>query len=368
MAAAGVARYRRLVIHRGASARPTLDDVARRALVARSTASRALRGDERIAPATRRRIAEAAVALGYRPEHASAAQGRSGVAGIVMSASLEDSLANRLMIDIIAGIVDGLRPLDMCVLFIPPAEQPGHDELLASMPLDVCFILHGRMTYGRTRTSLESRGIPIVALEVEAEDSLPTVTTTEVDSFRVLMRALVDLGHREAAVVALPVKFYGGVRGAVDVSDLGRIEVQPTRLRLQAMADAGLIAHPVVATLWSSEEEGRLAGKALLEGREPPTAIVCHSDILAVGVIGVLREAGLRVPEDVSVTGFDGLAVPLLAPLVLATVVQNGFDKGQLMADQARRLLAFEPVATAELPLMVRPGTSIGPPRPEHRR
>jgi DNA-binding LacI/PurR family transcriptional regulator len=89
--------------------------------------------------------------------------------------------------------------------------------------------------------------------------------------------------------------------------------------------------------------------------------------MLAVGVIGVLREAGLRVPEDVSVTGFDGLSVPLLAPLVLATVVQNGFDKGQLMADQARRLLAFEPVERAELRLLVRKGTSIGPPRSGHR-
>jgi DNA-binding LacI/PurR family transcriptional regulator len=281
-----------------------------------------------------------------------------------MSASLEDSFANRLMLDIIAGIVDGLRPLDMCVLFIPPAEQPGHDELLASMPLDVCFVLHGRMTYGRTRASLESRGIPIVALEVEPEDPLPTVSTTELESFRTLMSALVDLGHRTAAVVALPVKFYGGVRGMVDVSDLARVEVQPTRLRLQAMADAGLTAAPVVTTLRSDEEEGWMAGRALLEGREPPTAIVCHSDMLAVGVIGVLREAGLRVPEDVSVTGFDGLSFPLLAPLVLATVVQNGFDKGQLMADQARRLLAFEPAEEAVLPLLVRTGTSIAPPRP----
>lgn len=280
-----------------------------------------------------------------------------------MSSSLEDSFANQLMLDVIAGITDGLRHLDMCVLFIPPAEQPGHDELLASMPLDVCFILHGRMTYGRTRTSLESRGIPIVALDVEADDSVPTVTTTELESFRALMGALVELGHRRAAVVALPVRFLGGVRGPIDVSDLSRIEVQPTRFRLQAMAEAGLHADPVVATLHSSEEEGWAAGRILLEGRQAPTAIVCHSDMLAVGVIGVLREAGLRVPEDVSVTGFDGLPVPLLAPLVLATVVQNGFEKGQLMADQARRLLAYEPAVESQLPLMVRTGTSIAPPR-----
>jgi DNA-binding LacI/PurR family transcriptional regulator len=350
-----------------ATPRPTLDDVARRAVVARSTASRALRGDERIAPATRRRVAEAAVAVGYRPEHSHATHGRSGVAGIIMSSSLEESFANRLMLDIIAGIADGLRPLDMCVLFIPPAEQPGHDEILASMPLDVCFILHGRMTYGRTRASLESRGIPIVALDVEADDSLPTVRTTELESHRALMKALVDLGHTRAAVVALPVRFFGGVRGPIDVSDLSRIEVQPTRFRLQAMVEAGLEPDPVVTTLQSSEEEGWAAGRALLDGREAPTAIVCHSDMLAVGVIGVLREAGLRVPEDVSVTGYDGLSVPLLAPLILATVVQNGFEKGQLMADQARRLLAYERAVDATLPLMVRTGTSIAPPRTERR-
>jgi DNA-binding LacI/PurR family transcriptional regulator len=81
----------------------------------------------------------------------------------------------------------------------------------------------------------------------------------------------------------------------------------------------------------------------------------------------VLHESGLRVPHDVSVTGFDGLEIPLLAPLVLATVVQNGFDKGQLMAEQARRLLAFEPPMPAELPLVVRLGNTMAPPRTVER-
>lgn len=346
-----------------AAPRPTLDDVARRAVVARSTASRALRGDSRIAPATRRRVAEAAIAVGYQSDSAPVARRRSGVAGIAMSVSLEDSFSNPIMLDIIAGIADGLRPLSMCVLFIPPAEQPGHDEVLAAMPLDVCFILHGKMAYGRTRTSLESRGIPIVALDVEEGDDLPTVATTERESFTALMRKLVQFGHQRASVIALPLRFLGGERGPVDVGDLSRVEVQPTRVRLQAMRDVGLEAAAVVTVMHSTEEEGRIAARTLLDAGEPPTAIVCHSDLLAVGAVGVLREAGLRVPEDVSVTGFDGINVPLLAPLVLATIIQNGFEKGLLMAEQARRLLAYEAPVPAVLPMLVRVGNSMAPAR-----
>lgn len=340
--------------------RPTLEALARRAFVAKSTASRALRGDVRIAADTRKRVTEVALELGYDP----LVEARhSGVAGIVSASGMEDSFSDPFHMDVVSGIAEGLSAMGMGLLFVPQAGTPEHDDIMSRIPLDVCFLLHGFSTYSSTRASLERRGVPVLVLEAEPGDCAPTVVTNERQAFRDLMDILVAAGHRSVGVVALPISHHRVNRGFVDVSDLRDVDVIPTRDRLKVMAEAGLTAQAVFETTRSLEDEGELAAAAFLALPTLPTAIVCHSDVLAVGLVTALANAGVRIPQDVSVTGFDALDIPLLAPLVLASVTQDGHEKGRLLADQARRLLTGAPPSTAELYLTVRAGTSVGPPR-----
>jgi DNA-binding LacI/PurR family transcriptional regulator len=319
-----------------------------------------MRGDPRIAANTRRRVTEAAQELGYDP---AAERTLSKVAGIVTATGLDDSFRDPFQLQLIAGISDGLRTLGMCVLFVPPYGTPGHDQALSRIPLDVCFLIHGFSTYASTRASLERRGVPVLVLEAEADDPDAAVRTNEADAYRSLIEAVLEAGHTSAAVVALPLSHHEAHRGLVDVPDLRAIEVIPTRERLEVMVQTGLAMGPVFESTHSNEVDGELAARAFLELPVLPTAIVCHSDVLAAGVVRELRKAGLRVPQDVSVTGFDGLDLPTLAPLVLTTVTQDPFQKGRLLAEQARALLLGDSPQPALMHLTMRAGNSVAAPR-----
>ncbi|MCJ7826979.1 MAG: substrate-binding domain-containing protein, partial [Demequinaceae bacterium] len=105
-------------------------------------------------------------------------------------------------------------------------------------------------------------------------------------------------------------------------------------------------------------EEGIAAGHLALSHPSHPTAIVCQSDLLAAGVIFAARELDLRVPQDVSITGFDGLDLPWLAPHELTTDVQDAPYKGQLLAAEVQALLDGDTPAPVDLPLTLRIGTT----------
>jgi len=287
----------------------------------------------------------------------------SKVAGIVSASGLDDSFRDPFQLQLIEGIADGLHTLGMAVLFVPPFGTPGHDQALSRIPLDVCFLLHGFSTYASTRASLERRGVPVLVLEAEAQDPDAAVRTNEAHAFRQVIASLLDAGHTAAAVVALPLSHHRMHRGLVEMPNLRDIDVIPTRERLEVMVQTGLAVGPIFEATHSSEVDGELAARAFLELPDLPTAIVCHSDVLAVGVVTALREAGLNVPNDVSVTGFDGLDFPLLAPLVLTTVTQDPFEKGRLLADQARTLLLGGSPQPALMQLTMRAGNSVASPR-----
>ena len=92
------------------------------------------------------------------------------------------------------------------------------------------------------------------------------------------------------------------------------------------------------------------------------TAIVAQSDLLAVGVIRAAEEIGLRVPEDLSVVGFDGIAVDGLGSHELTTVVQPALEKGRAAGEQIARMLAGEPGESVHFTVQFRPGETTAPP------
>ena len=185
--------------------------------------------------------------------------------------------------------------------------------------------------------------MPIIAVEGPDVDGVPLIDIDDRGGIADLGRHLVELGHRRVATVAMPLRL-DGTRGPVGPERRARAHYRDVRHRIEGVEDVfGPV--PVVETASNAVAEGALAGRALLDvpAARRPTALLAQSDILAAGVLAAAAELGLRVPDDVSVTGFDGADLHWLAPTLLTTVVQPTEAKGRAAAAAAMALVAGEP-------------------------
>jgi len=348
--------------------RPTLADVATRAGVSVSTASLAFSGAGPIAEATRQRVLTAAAELDYsgpNPLGRQLRSGRSGIVGVVVGDALKRSFRDPVSVQLLDGLVDTIAPAGLGVLLIPGptgADEPAVDPLIESAAMDVAVMIWGGTTEDPTLQALRRRGIPAVVVEGHELGDIVTVGIGDRDGVAALARHLLDLGHQRIATVTLP--FGPDRRSAVaDQDRIADIRWKIAERRLAGLADAGVRPTAVYETPASLVEHGTAAAHALLSGdpAERPTAIVAQSDLLASGVVIGARELGLRVPEDVSVAGFDGLDLPWLTPDVLTTVEQPIAEKGAVVGRAVQRLLAGEQPEDAVLPVSLRVGSTTGP-------
>lgn len=350
------------------SQRPTLADVAAAAGVSVSTASLAFSGAGPIAEATRRRVLDAAADLGYsgpNPLGRQLRSGRSGIVGVVVGDALKRSFRDPVSVQLLDGLVDTIGPLGLGVLLIPGPtgpDEPPVDPLLESAAMDVAVLIWGGTLEDPTLEALKRRGIPVVVVEGHELPGVVTIGIADREGIAEATRHLVELGHRRIATVCLP--FGPDRRSAVaDDARIDQIVWTIARRRLDGLTDAGVRPVAVYETPASLVEHGTAAAHALLDAPvgDRPTAIVAQSDLLASGVVLGARELGLRVPEDVSVAGFDGLDLPWLAPDVLTTVVQPIAEKGAAVGRVIERLLAGQTPGDEVLPVHLRVGTTTGP-------
>jgi DNA-binding LacI/PurR family transcriptional regulator len=348
--------------------RPTLADVATAAGVSVSTASLAFSGAGPIAPETRAKVHQAAADLGYagpNPLGRSLRSGRSGIVAVVIGDQLRRSFRDPVSVQVLDGLVGTLGTMGLGVLLVPanPAPDGGVelDPLLASAAMDVAVLIWGVSTGSPVLTALQRRGVPIVIGEGHAAEGVPVVGIKDRLGTADLARHLLGLGHTRFGSVTLP---FGRPRraGVVTPERMAALDWTPTLNRLEGLSDAGVEPIMVVETAGSLVEEGQAAGRTLLDVADPPTVVVAQSDLLAAGVLLAARELGLRVPEDVSVAGFDGLDLPWLAPDVLTTVVQPLAAKGEAIGHAVESLLAGEAPETRYLDVELRTGTTTGPP------
>lgn len=349
--------------------RPTLADVASAAGVSVSTASLAFSGAGPIAPETKSRVLDAATRLGYsgpNPLGRSLRSGRSGIVAVVIGDQLRRSFRDPVSIQVLDGLVGTLGTMGLGVLLVPalPAPDGGIalDPLLASAPMDVAVLIWGAHSGDPVLSALQRRGVPVVVGEGHSALSVPVVGIEDRRGTSDLARHLLELGHTRFASVTLPFA-HPRKAGLVTAGRMAALDWTPTRHRVDGLTDAGVEPVAMWESAGSLVEEGQAAGRALLEVDDPPTVVVAQSDLLAAGVLLAARELGLRVPEDVSVAGFDGLDLPWLAPDVLTTVVQPLALKGETLGNSVGSLLAGEVPEDVSLDVQLRVGTTTGPPR-----
>lgn len=353
--------------------RPTLAAVARLAGVAASTASLVFSGAERVADATRERVLAAAAELGYDgpdPRARSLRRGRSGVIGVVLDERLSDAFRDPVNVLTLDGIAEvaGERDVSLMLIRSPRDHQPYGP--LIDAPVDAVILIGCGLRIDPAIAVLRRRRIPVVAIEADDIDGAVPIQLDNREGSRRAAAFLRDLGHQQVTVVALPLDD-SGHRGWVSPQDLAHATSFPALERLRGVRGVFPDA-PAVVTAGSTVHEGRLAGAALFGPRVPldqrPTAVVAQSDLLAVGVISAALENGLRVPEDVSVVGFDGIRVddslfhssPIRS---LTTLVQPFVQKGQAAARAALAMIDGEPATAAAFRSQLRIGDTTAAPR-----
>jgi DNA-binding LacI/PurR family transcriptional regulator len=341
--------------------RATIADVAREAGVAASTASVVFSGKTPVSDATRQRVLAAAAALGYTgpdPRAASLRRGRSGIVGVVFEEHLGTVFLDPVKTLMMDGIADGVGPIGAGLLLLRDDDNDGREPTLTSAPLDAAVLVG---CSGRLRESLATvrqRGIPVVVIEGDAGEGVPRIDLDNREAQRQMASHLRSLGHERVAAVTLP---RDADRAAGWLDDDTPIGIDVTRERLAGVRDV-FPAAPAYAAAGSFIDEGLAAGRVLFaDAANRPTAVLAQSDLLAAGVIRAAEEAGLRVPADVSVTGFDGITVDGLAPYLLTTMVQPAADKGRAAGEAVAAMLDDRDAASFRFTCEFREGNTSGP-------
>ncbi len=341
--------------------RPTITDVARTAGVSPSTASVVFSGKTAVSDATRQRVLDAAGSLGYTgpdPRAASLRRGRSGIVGVVFEEHLGAAFLDPVKTLMMDGLADGVASIGAGLLLLRDQAPPGTEPTLTTAPLDAAVLVGCSGLLRESLAVVTARGIPVVVIEGDAGEGILRIELDNREAQRQAASHLRALGHENVAIVTLPVRA-GWQRGWV--ADDESITVDVTRERLAGARDVFRYA-PAYGAAASSIDEGLAAGRVLFaDATAGPTAVLAQSDLLAAGLIRAAEEAGLRVPDDVSVTGFDGIVVDGLAPYELTTLVQPAADKGRAAGHAVAAMLAGETAASIRFTCVFRVGNTTAP-------
>lgn len=341
----------------------TLAEVARAAGVATSTASLVFSGRGPVAEATAERVRAAASELGYAGPDPRAAQlrtGRTHVIGVSYDGTLADSFADPYQVALLGGFSEVLDTAGYGLLLLPEPPGSASAPALASHGMDgVLFAMCGPLRRDGV-DALAARRLPLLGTGAPRHPGVVQLTTPDRRASAELVAHLRELGHTRIGCVAMPLAS-DGPTGLVDAEVAASAPDLDTRERVRGFLDAGGAPDLIAASADLHAESGAWAAGLLLDCPRPPTALVCQSDVLALGAIGAAHDRDLTVPDDLSVAGFDGVETPGFGG-VLTTIDQRPVEKGRELGRMMLRLLAGDPVRSATHRVRLREGTTTAAP------
>jgi DNA-binding LacI/PurR family transcriptional regulator len=349
--------------------RVTLQTLADRLGISRTTASNAFNRPDQLNPALRERVLALAAELGYAgPDPAGRVlrSGRAGAIGVLLTEQLSYAFADPAAVATLRGLAEEAERagISLSLLPAPFADGVADPSAVTKALVDGCFVYALPANHPSVNAALE-RHLPLVIADTPQIDGVPFVTVDDRGGARAAAQHLLELGHRRLAIVALRMRD-DGRRGFVDADRRCDPAYRVTAERLtgyqEAFAAVG-VGFDEVPIYEVEVNARRLAGEALpalLEHR--PTGILGMSDELALGVIDGARAAGLDVPHDLSVVGFDD--APPAAPRRLTTVRQPLVEKGRTAGRMLLEAIAGRTPESVVLPTELVIRESATNPRP----
>lgn len=274
----------------------TIKDIAKRAEVSHSTVSRALRGSPLIAGNTTERIRQAALDLGYLPSAAarSLKTRRSQALGVILT-SVDDPFFSEILQGIEQVAQEGGYSLFIAASQHDPQREQAIVQAMSEHRVDGVIICSASFQAEQRRQFL-AYGVPIVVVNNQAaEEYRYSIYHDDLDGCRQLTRHLLSLGHRRIAYLG------NSLSGRTTQDRLSGFQ--------QEMNAAGLVV-PVEHVLQlpgGGPAQGVAGVEYFLSLPVSPSALVCFNDMVAIGALKALQQAGRRVPDDFSLTGFDNI-------------------------------------------------------------
>lgn len=328
----------------------SIKDVARAAGVSHSTVSRALADSPLIREETKWRVQRIAAEMGYYPNVAarSLVTKRTWTLGVVVT-----SIADPFVSEVVRGIEETALKAGYSVLLCQSNAEVEREIAavrgLREKRVDAVIVSASRV--GDLYLPLwEEIQVPVVLVNNEqASQRVHFVASDDAQGGRLAVEYLLSLGHSRIGYIAGP---------AANKSSASRLQGYREALRA-----AGIAPDP----RWVSQGNGRFEGGGqgllpLLALSPRPTAVFCYNDATAIGALHFARQAGVRVPQELSLVGFDDIAVAAYTEPPLTTVAQHKYEMGRRVAEMALELVGGRSVENVILPttLVIR-GSCSGP-------
>ncbi len=308
----------------------SIKDIARAAGVSHSTVSRALSDSPLINAATRARIHRLAAEMGYSPDAGarSLVRGHTCTVGVVVT-----TIADPFSAEVVEGIEGAAYSHGYSVILAASQDEPEREiaavEMLRSKRVDAVIVTSSRVG-ALHQERLGAAGVPVILLNSHSQQLAPHTFSVRVDDVhggRLATEHLLALGHRRIAHVAGP---------AGHSSSADRLAGYRA-----ALADAGILFDAALVFGGTGRPAaGEQALAALLALAERPTAVFCYNDMTAIGLLRAARQAGLVVPRDLAVVGFDDIPFAAYVAPSLTTVAQPKLEMGERAMQMALALMA----------------------------
>jgi LacI family transcriptional regulator len=306
----------------------TIADIAARAGVSKTTVSRVLNDKPDVLPETRERILKLVQEMHYFPSPAAIglSRGKTGLVGILVP-----TLAWTWVLEVIRGVAERLERSPYELVLYTTSSQERNEELFGRT-------LAGGMTDGllailppgalSSLSQVHRSGFPVVLIDDRGyHPDLPSVTATNRRGAVQALSHLLELGHQRIGYASGPMEY--------------RYNQERLQGIQEALAAAGVPYRPEFFHEGEPAEAGGIAAvRAFFALPEPPTAIFAANDLVAFGVMEAAARRGLRIPQDLSVVGFDDLPQSALSRPALTTIRQPMYRMGQTAVEMLLTLIA----------------------------
>ncbi|WP_194834635.1 LacI family DNA-binding transcriptional regulator [Nocardia sp. XZ_19_369] len=331
-------------------ARPTMEDVAERAGVSRALVSLVMRNSPKVSDHRRRAVLEAAKDLGYQPHimARSLASRTSNIVGVMVS-----DLRNAFFADVVEGMDTAAQESGLELILntgrrSAARERTALESLLAFRPGGI-ILLSPILPAAAIRDAAQQAPLVLVSRSTAITD-VDTINDDGETGAALAVDHLASLGHRRIVHLDGGTAFTAAPRRRGYRAAMERHGLEPMVIPSEHTDSAGLAAVQKLLNLFTRDNF--------------PTALVCGNDFNAVGAMSALEEAGLRVPDDVSIVGYDNTSLAALRHVSLTTIDQPRFQMGRLAIEAlAERLRADRtaPVRRRLQPSLVVRATTSAP-------
>ena len=346
---------------------PTMQTVATAAGVSRMTVSNAYNRPDQLTPQTRERILQLARELGYPgpdPAAQSLRRRSTGAIAVVLTSRLTSAFTDPGLVTVLHGITGQLSDAGRALLLVPTSAVPG--TFPVRQAIADAFILCDLVADDPAVTDALDRHIPVVTIGCPRLPGVPMVGIDNERSAAMAARYLLELGHRRFALLSWKPDEVAGPGGP----ETGRPSI-PLRSAgfVRALRQAGVEPASIVRRAATNTAEAAAEAMADVMAQpavQRPTAVFAVTDVLALGVLAAAQSAGLAVPAELSVVGFDNIAAAASSSPPLTTVDHPLLQLGQEAARIALSQLDGKPARSRRMrtKLVIRASTGPAPSLP----